>query len=142
MKKNKTLILVIAIIIILGLSVGILLKNSNNKDQVATNITPQEKSINNIQPTDNVPTATRAPTPTFIPVGTVVKSVTADKIIIENLSIKNSTFTIPKSLAGIKFFFKSGGKTIPAKYEDIKVGQKVTLKIIVPGKEAELYIEQ
>jgi hypothetical protein len=139
MKYSKTIIIAGTIIIIISTLVFLLNKNSQDKNQGNDIIVPNNQSevtVIKIQPTEP-----RPPTPTFAPVGTIVKSISGDKIVIENSSVKGSTFTISKSQAGIKYFTRKGEELTPASIDDVKVGQKVTLKIIKPGVEAQFIIE-
>jgi hypothetical protein len=138
MKLSKLVIIGIAIVVIILTLIFLLNKGSIDRNPVVemNDSRQSEVTVIKIQPT--VP---KAPTPTFAPVGTVVKSINADKIIIENQKIKGSTFTLSKSQTGVKYFIRKGGNLVSASLEDVKVGQKVTLNIIKPGVEAQFIIE-
>jgi hypothetical protein len=139
MKISKT-VGIIFIVLIAGFLLGFILKNNSQKNGIGNTSNDLVENVNETT-IDTKPVNTKIPTPTFAPVGTIVKSKTSDTIIIENTGIKDSTFTISKSVSGIKYFKNSSGNLIPASFDDVKIGQKVTLKIIKPGIEAQFIIE-
>ncbi|MBM3283690.1 hypothetical protein FJY90_05610 [Candidatus Gottesmanbacteria bacterium] len=116
----------------LGIFFGIILNNksASSKQKLAV---PTSIPAKNIVPTG------RIVSPTVFTLFEIVKKVDAQRIIIEGTQ---GEMVVSKNPDVVKIFRRSGGKLIPSTFQEIKVGQYVTLKIIKPGKEAELIIEK
>lgn len=137
---------IIAVIIIVGILIGIKLggnltggnqsgqRGGDQSDKETSDIMEKDVTLIPVEPT-----LTLAPSPTFAPLTETVKSISSDKIIIAG---KSGDMTIPKDSAKVKVFRQQGADLVAASFDDVKVGQIVTLKIITPGKEAELIISQ
>lgn len=85
-----------------------------------------------------VSSPTSAPLPTIPVLSRKVKSIDSTTIVITGAS---GDLRLPKNSPILKYFIHSGKTTAPATMDDVKVGQNVTYKLIVPGKEAQLIIE-
>ena len=146
MHKNA-IIVIAAVVIILGILIGVKLggnltggsqSNKTVGDQ-SEKSTVQDIMDPNVTLIPVEPSLTLAPSPTFAPLTETVKSITADKIIIAGTS---GDMTIPKDPSKVKVFRQVGADLEAASFDDVQLGQVVTLKIITPGKEAELIISQ
>lgn len=138
---------IIAVIIIVGILIGIKLGGNltggNQSGQPGGDQIDQidqisgDTEINGVTSIPIEPTLTSAPTPTFAPISDTIKSISDDKIIATGAG---GDMTLPKNAEMISVFIQRGDDLVPATFEDVKVGQNVIIKIITPGKKAELII--
>lgn len=143
--KSKFVFILLLVVVILGLVLGFAFNMRNNAFLPRAEVLPTIPSERRIEtegvPTETLqiePTSTPYLTPTFPPLSEAVKSIDSDKI---TISGKSGDMIIPKDPSIVKVLKKSGESLIPANFEEVKIGQIVTLKIIRPGKEAELILE-
>lgn len=140
--KNKSLMVLIIIAIILGLGIGYIYnkRNLNQKITEETGVVTDENRQAEAPPqaVEEGPSPTLVPPPTFAPMTERITKIDSINITIAG---KNGEMLIPKDPNFVKVMKKSGGSLVPASFEEAKVGQQVTLKIIIPGKEAELILE-
>lgn len=138
--NKKVFIGLFAGIAILGAIIGIVLNTKMSPWLSTTNITSIPSPRPSIETTTikSEVTPTRAPTPTISLLSEVVKRIEGNRIIVESAK---GEMTVPKDPNKVKVFKRVGGELEVVSFDDVIVGQKVTLKIIVPGKEAELIIE-
>ncbi len=132
----------IIIAIILGLGIGYIYnkRNLNQKITEETGVVTDENRQAEAPPqaVEEGPSPTLVPPPTFAPMTERITKIDSINITIAG---KNGEMLIPKDPNFVKVMKKSGGSLVPASFEEAKVGQQVTLKIIIPGKEAELILE-
>lgn len=133
--KSKSVFILLFGVVFLGLGLGFVLniniKNNTLQKSKETTVTTEIVS----SPT-SLPKS--LPTITFPPLSEKVKSIDSNNI---TISGGNGEMIIPRDPSIVKLFKRSGDRLIPGSFEEIEIGQKVTLKIIKPGKEAELIIE-
>lgn len=136
----KNLYILVAILIIGGFGVRYLLNRSNSTLNINNSgQTPViSDEIGQESPSDTPVTSTPAPTLTFAPIVDTIRTITEFDITIQGTA---GDMTIPKDPAKVKVYKKVNNVRIPITFDEVKVGQKATLTIIVPGKEAELVIE-
>ena len=121
-------------VLILAFTVGFLfnrVKNANTGNQKA--------QVDEDQQDGQATVAPEAPTATFAPLAETVKSIEEDKIIVSN---NNGEMIIPKNSDMVKVFAYVNGKLEESSFDAVRVGQRVTLKIIIPGQKAELILEE
>lgn len=145
MNKNY-LIGIIAVIIIIGIAVGVKLGgNLTGGSQTKVNDSDVDVNTRETIGSDEVtvipiePTLTSAPTPTFAPISDTIKSITGDNIVATG---KGGDMNLPKNPEILTVYFQRGTEQVRATFDDVKVGQNVTIKIITPGKKADLIILQ
>lgn len=125
-------------IAILGIVVGLVFNTRINP------LTQSEDTVSSTSPqpspqeawTTTIKEAPKLPTLTIAPYFSKIQSID-DQFI--HISGKEGTARFTKSK--IKVFRRSGDQLVPADLTDLKVGQSITLKPVVPGKETHLIIE-
>lgn len=140
--KSKFVFILLIIVVILGLGIGVVFNIRNNASQKQFETITPDEDVSDDQVLDDteetVATETMPATPTFPPLSEEVKSIDVDRVTIVG---KNGEMTIPKNPSMVKVYKRSGDRLISSSFDELKIGQKVTLKILKPGKEAELIIE-
>lgn len=126
--KERTLFFTVAGIILIGLMIGAVM--TLYKEQETS---PTEK---NIPVSPSLPPETQVLV-TFAPLVNTVASITSDAVVITG---PHGDMTIPRNPAMVTVLRNVNGERIPASFEEITIGQTVTVNIIVPGKQAELII--
>lgn len=138
--NKKIIILVFVGICLIGLLIGYFFSSDKNffpvitKEKVqltpSAKITPGSTSLINASPTVK---------PTWPPISERIKSISDKGIIVTG---KAGDMNLPKDPTKIRVYKRSGDQLILGSFDDIKVDQEVTLKIITPGKLADLIIER
>lgn len=92
-----------------------------------------QKSERTIQPT-----SAALPTPTIPPYSLRVDDISESFIILVNE--KGSKLRLSNNPNMVKVFRQQGTSLVPASISDIKVGQQVTVKAVIPGKESHIIL--
>lgn len=92
-----------------------------------------QKSERTIQPT-----SAALPTPTIPPYSLRVDDISGSFIILVNE--KGSKLRLSNNPNMVKVFRQQGTSLVPASISDIKVGQQVTVKAVIPGKESHIIL--
>lgn len=140
-KMNKKIIVIIFIIICLfGLLIGFFSTSYKilfpELDSKGVQLIPQTTIVSSSASTVNVSPTIK---PTWPPISEQIKSISDNEIIVTG---KTGDMSLPKDPAKIRVYKRSGNQLILSSFEDVKVGQEVSLKVITPGKLADLIIER
>lgn len=132
--SQRILVFIVLLVVagfLIGLASSYIKTNNFNKvkDQVGQ---PQEFEVGE--------SSVRAPSPTFKPLAETVKTITGDQIILYNP--QGGDMIVPKDPQKVKIYQRKGSDLQEITFEDVRVGQRATLKILIPGKSAELIIEE
>lgn len=133
------IILMFFVGILLSIVLGGLAGNyiSSRKTQIST---PAAIPVKSVEPT-LPPSITLTPFPTTPPLPNKVKSIDDRYIVITSTQGGGDMYE-PKDPSHLTVFKMKNGQRTPATFNDVKVGQSVNLTIIIPGKQAELVIEE
>lgn len=132
---NQKLLIFVVLLIVVGFLIGIISVNiktdklDKSKDQIS-------------QQQDFQAGLSASPTlkPTFKPLAETVKSITNDQIVLNNP--QGGDMIVPKNPQMVKVYQRAGEGLQEITFDKVQIGQRVTLKILVPGKSAELIIEE
>lgn len=136
---NKTLLLGagIVFIFILAAAVSFWISNAGKK------VTMQQVQVNDraavTTPVQNTLSATVTPTFTPIKVSDSITRITGSNIVVTG---KTGNMTLPKNSSNVDVFKNSPSGRTQVTFDDLKVGQSVSVHIIIPGKKAEIVIEE
>lgn len=135
----KTVLLVGGIVTIIILAVGVFVWISNGQNQPAA--MDQIQTNSQIEVTQPPQISISEPTPTFTPlkVSDTVSSITDANIIVTG---KTGDMTLPKDASFLDVFINSPSGRTQVTFDDLKIGQSVSVHIIIPGKKAEIVIEE
>lgn len=130
---------IIGAIAFLGILLGLFVAFQTSKDVspiTETRSLPTEvesdTSLSAVSPTS-------LPSPTFPPLSRTIKSIDDQRIVV---TAQEGDMTVPKDPDIVSVYRRKGDELIPATFDDVEVGQKVTVKIIIPGKKGDLIIEE
>ena len=87
--------------------------------------------------TKEVESVLKVPTSTIAPYSSKIQTIDDQYVV-----ITGTGGTVRLTKAKVKVFRRSGDQLIPFSLDDLKVGQEVTIKPVVPGKETHLIIEE
>lgn len=130
--NKRTIVLVLAVIFV-GLIIGVTVNFKSGKDTASTS-NPSQDNV----PTQILITVTKTPQPTFPPLSRVVKDVNQNAIIVTG---DRGDMNLPKDVSVLKVYQRIQSQLVVKSFEDVKVGQHVTVNIIKPGALAEIIIE-
>lgn len=133
--NNRILLTVVVVISLAGVVLGLVVNARNNSVSLETG----SSGVRTVDVNQVASSPTSAPSPTIPVLSRKVKSIDSTTIVITGTS---GDLRLPKNSPILKYFIHSGKTTTPATMDDVKVGQNVTYKLIVPGKEAQLIIEE
>jgi hypothetical protein len=130
MKNNKNYYVIFAVIF-LGLILGILINKltpDNSKSAKKDNLVTENKEWKNVaNAPSNYPSL--IPSPTITKIGTFIISKDENAIKIEDSANKNIEYTILKSSVDTKYYVRLDNKLVPYTYEELVVGNKVTVEL-------------
>lgn len=133
---NKTVLLITGIVIILILAAGVSFWMSNAGQEASMQQINDQAAVT--APAQNLLNATVTPTFTPIKVSDTISSITDSNIIVTG---KTGNMTLPKNSSILDVFINSPSGRTQATFDDLKIGQSVSVHIIIPGKKAEIVIE-
>lgn len=133
--KNKYSLLIIVVVLITASLGGFWYLSKRQAEPVVP--TQTREAAKQIEQT--VKTQPTVIQPTLPPLAEIIKSLDENNIIVTG---EKGDMHLPKNPNIVTVLKRTGaGSLMPASFADLKVGQKTTLKIIIPGKQAELIIE-
>ncbi|MBI3955527.1 hypothetical protein HY338_03715 [Candidatus Gottesmanbacteria bacterium] len=130
---NKRIIVLVLIVVIIGLIIGVTV-NFKSEIENKSDLNQSNKNI----PTRPLITVTKTPQPTFPPLSKVVKEVNQNSIIVTG---DRGDMNLPKDSTIINVYQRIQNQLVVKAFDDVKVGQNVTVNIIKPGVLAEIIIE-
>lgn len=138
--NKKIIIGLISGAAILGIVIGLVFSTRTSLPTQTVNtistVSPEPSPQKIGATTKEAESVPKVPTSTIAPYSTQIQSIDDQYVIVAG---EGGAIRLTKTK--IKIFRRSGDQLVPADLTDLKVGQSITLKPVVPGKETHLIIE-